>query len=64
MKNKTLDVGIDVHLNELLESRLLIQASSGGGRFNKLLGAIRSLGLVSKRGSIEPTDLLYPEGLE
>lgn len=32
MKRKTLNVGIEVYLNELLESRLLIQASSGGGK--------------------------------
>ncbi len=35
-----------------------------GGRFNKLLGSIRSLGLVTNRGLIEPTNLVYPEGLE
>jgi hypothetical protein len=32
MKKKTLDVGVEVYLNDLLESRLLIQASSGGGK--------------------------------
>ncbi len=37
---------------------------SGGGRFNKLLASIRSLGLVTSRGPIEPTDLVYPDGLK
>jgi hypothetical protein len=35
-----------------------------GGRFNNLLGSLRSLGLITKRGPIAPTPLLYPEGLE
>ena len=34
-----------------------------GGRFNNLLGSLRTLGLVTKRG-IDPTELLFPEGLE
>lgn len=34
-----------------------------GGRFNNLLGSIRTLGLVSRRGPITATELVFPEGL-
>ncbi len=55
----------ETFVKDALTPALLAEQSgyTVGGRFNNLLGSLRTLGLITKRGAIEPTELLYPEGL-
>ena len=63
---KLIEVVLDETLVKDSLTPALLAEQSGytvGGRFNNLLGSLRTLGLITKRGAIEPTELLYPEGL-
>lgn len=52
--NKGIDIGIPINLERLLETRLLIQAGSGGGKSYALRKVIESIGTSAQQIIIDP----------
>lgn len=61
---KLLNVIIERHPNEITKDELAEETSYAiSGNFNNLLGQLRALGVIPKRGPIKATNYLFPEGL-
>lgn len=65
IKLKMLNVAIDHYPTALDKVRFADEANYEiSGHFNNMLGSLRSMGLITKRGPIKATELLFPPGLK
>lgn len=63
-QQKILTAVLEAHPQRLSKEELAERAGySIGGAFNNPLGRLRTMGLVTKKGPIAATELLFPEGL-
>lgn len=57
------DRPLTLDVDRLIESKLLIQANTGG-YFSNSIGPLATLGLIERsRGTIRPTPIMFPEQL-